>query len=147
MLVMVMAMTVTVVVMIVIVMMPVVVAAVGRGVQLIPEVVSHHCFDGCARRSRPNRNAVVREIGQCPMADASGDDHPDASLAQPSWERARLVFRRRGKLRAQHRFLSGIHFDERKLAAAAEVAVQASVVAGNGNRQPLPWRPRCGWLR
>jgi hypothetical protein len=65
--------------------------------------------------------------------NAAGNDDLDALLAQPAWERAGLVVRRRQHLGVQDGLGFWVHLDQGKLAAAAKVSVKVTVFVGDGN--------------
>ena len=71
------------------------------------------------------------------MADAAGNDRMDALLTKPAWKQARLMVGRWEHFRAQGHLGSGVDFDERELAAPAEVSVQSTVLDRDGDFHEL----------
>ena len=66
-------------------------------------------------------------------ADTADDDHFNPQLTEPARKRSRLMLRRRQSFSAQGGFGVGVHFNDRKLAAAAEMRIQATVLNRNSN--------------
>jgi hypothetical protein len=115
-----------------IVIMPVVFAALRRERQLTVEIRRYELFHGCVGNPGAHRDAMLRKVGERALANAAGDDHRDALIAQPTGEGAGLVFRRRHHLGASRYLLPGIHLDQREFSATTEVTVQPTV--GHRNR-------------
>lgn len=80
-----------------------------------------------------NRDAVQGKVVERTLADSAGDDHAHALFTQPARKRAGLMWRRRKYLLADHGQILGIRVHERKLAAAAEMAVQSSISGRDGD--------------
>jgi hypothetical protein len=116
-----------------VVLMAVVFAPGRRLGQLAGQVGLHQGFDGCRRPTGTHRDAVVGEDLERPPADAPHNDGRDTLLAQPPGERAGLMLGRRDDLRPQDLSRVRIDSNQRELAAATEMAVQAPVFMGNGN--------------
>jgi hypothetical protein len=114
-------------------MMAVVFAAFGRHGQLAVQKRAHQVLHTRVWQTGPHLDAVLGENVERPSANATDDDNTDALLAEPARERTGLVFGRRHHLSVQRHFLFWVHLDQRKLAAAAEVSVEATVFMGNGN--------------
>jgi hypothetical protein len=119
--------------MLMVVMMPVVRATVGGSGQLAVEVGGDQLLDRRIRHPRPHGDAVMGEVGQSALTDASSNDDLNALLAQPARENAGLVFGGRQHLCAERDFSIRIHLDQRKLAATAKVSVEAAGYMGDGN--------------
>ncbi len=119
--------------MLVVMVVPVVFATGGCGGQLAVQVRRHELFHGCVGKPGAHGDAMMGEIGQGTLTNATGNDNRDALLTQPTRERAGLMFRRRQYFGLQRQLLVGIDLDQRKLAATAEVAVQPTGRHRDGN--------------
>lgn len=128
----------TVVVMTVVVMtmvVSVVVAARGRGLEPPIEEGGDEFLHPGPGDAGANGDSLAAEEVQGAMADAFGDDVVYPVLPQPAGEDAGLVVRGREEFGPENRAGFRIHLDEGELAGAAEVAVQAAVVGGDGKGQ------------
>ena len=105
-------------VMIVSVMMAVMFAAVRRVRQAALQVRRDHLFDGRAGLSRAHGDAVMSKVGQCPMANAAGNDDRHPLLAQPA--RRRWFMFGCGLDFVQYHPRFRIRFNQRKLTGTAE---------------------------
>jgi hypothetical protein len=127
-----------VVIVIVIVIVIVVVSAAGRtGGQSSVEERRHQFFHGRVAGSGADVDPLAGEEVQGALPDPARDDHLDPVLAKPAGEQARLVIR--GGKHLRPRGLSGlsVDVDQRELAAAAEVSVQAAVIEGDRDLHEL----------
>lgn len=130
---MVMMLVVVMVTVFVVVMMLVVFAPIRRQRQLTFQVGGHQRRHRRIGKARPHRDSVVPEMGQRPATNAARDDDLHAQLPQPTRKQTGLVFGGGHDFGAERLLLVGVHFDQRELAAAAEVAVQAAVFMRNGD--------------
>jgi hypothetical protein len=78
-------------------------------------------------------DAVLGKNGKCPVANAAGDDKFDSQALQPTREGTGLMIRRRQSFGAEYRLGVRIHLNHRKLAAATEMRVQASMFNRNSD--------------
>lgn len=83
--------------------------------------------------SGPDGDSLPGEQIQGTLADAAGNDRLDALLTKPAWKQARLMVGRREHFRAQGHLGMGVDFDEREMAAPAEVSVQSTVLDRDGD--------------
>ena len=82
---------------------------------------------------------MLGKDGQGALTDAADDDQSDAQALQPARKHSRLVLGRGQRLGAQDGLGIGIHLNNRKLAAAAEMRIQAAVFSGNSNSHDYIW--------
>lgn len=120
-------------VMVVSVMMAVMLAAVRCVRQAALQIRRDHLFDGRAGLSRAHGDAVMSKVGQCPMANAAGNDDRHSLLAQPTRKGAGFVFGCGLDFCSQYHPRVRIRFNQRKLTGAAEVSVQPAVFMRDGN--------------
>lgn len=115
-----------------------VVIAAGRTVcQSSVEERGHEFLHRRVAGSGPDGDSLPGEQIQGTLADAAGNDRLDALLTKPAWKQARLMVGRREHFCAQGQLGIGIDFDERELAAAAEVSVQSTVLERDGDFHEL----------
>jgi hypothetical protein len=115
------------------VFMVVVFAAIRGDGQLAAQISRHQFLDGCPGWAGAHRDAMLGEDGQGATADATGDDRSHSQLPQPTRERPRLMLGRWQHVGAERGLLLGVDLDHGKLAAAAEMVVETSVLNWNGD--------------
>ena len=101
------------------------------------QVGLHQRFDRPIGVPGQNVNAMLGKYGERALANAAHYDDLNSLALQPSGKRAGLVFGRRQRLGAEGRLGRGIHFDQSKMAAAAEMRIQTTVFNRNSNLHNL----------
>jgi hypothetical protein len=119
--------------MLVIMVMPVVFAAIRGDGQLTIEIRGDLFLHQSVGKPGAHGDAMMGEVGHGTVANPASNHHFDTLLAQPTRERAGLVFGRRQHVHLLRDPLIWVHLDHGELAAAAEVAVQATVFMWDGN--------------
>ena len=94
---------------------------------------SHQRLDWCVRKAGTHLNPVLGKDGQRTFADAPYNHKLHSQASQPAWKNSRLVLGRRERLVPQGGLGVGVHFNNRKLPAAAEMWIQAAALNGYGN--------------
>ena len=118
----------------VIVMMAVVFTAPWRRGQPAIQKGGGQFFHRRSRRSGADGDAVLCKNGQRPPPDAAGDHDLRALLAQPARKKSGRVRRRNHRALVENRSPSGIHLNEGKFPAAAEMFMKPAVGRGKSNR-------------
>jgi hypothetical protein len=101
--------------------------------QLAVQVGRNQRFDRLIGNPGHDVDAMPGKDGQGALADAADDDQFDAQALQPAGKRTGNMFGRRQRFGAQGGFGAWIHLDQRKVAAAAEMRIQAPVFNRNSN--------------
>ncbi len=101
--------------------------------QLAVQVGLDQSIDRLIGKPGHDVDALLGKERQGAMANATGDDELDSLTLQPAGKSSRLVFGRRQRFGAEGRFILGVHFDHCKVAAAAEMRIQAAVINGDGD--------------
>ena len=78
-------------------------------------------------------DALLGKERQSSLTDAPGDDEFNPLALEPAGKRTGDMFGRGQRLGAEGRLGLGVHFDQCKVAAAAEMRIQATVFNRNGN--------------
>lgn len=111
----------------------VVAAAIRRLRQPAFQECGHQLLHPGPGRTRPHGDPVLSEQVQRPSANARHNDHVHPMTVQPLGKGSRTMFGPREHFGAKDSLLFRIHFDQGKLAAAAEVVVQAAVFMRDGD--------------
>ena len=106
-------------------------AAFELRVQPAVQVRPNQIFDDLSRPTGQYANAILAEQGKRALADAADDQCSDAQPVKPPRERPWLVLGCRQRFGAHDCFGVWVHFNDRKLAAAAEMRVKATVLNWN----------------
>ena len=126
-------MAVFVTVFVVMMVLPVVRAPFRLAGQLAVQVGRNQCFDRLIRNPGHDLDAMLGKDGQGALADAADNDQFDAQALQPARKCSGDMFGRRQSLGAQEGLGVGIHLNNRKLAAAAEMRIKPAVFNRNSN--------------
>jgi len=102
-------------------------AAVGFVDKPAVEVGGGQFFDGRSDLAGADGDALLREKIQRPPADAAGNHHAGALLAQPARKKSGRVLRRSHRAQVENLVLSGVRLNERELPASAEMFVQPAI--------------------
>jgi hypothetical protein len=128
---MVMTMVMAMMLVAMLVVMLVVRAAFRLPGQLAVQVGRNQRFDRLIGNPGYDVDAMPGKDGQGALADPADDDQFDAQALQPAGKRPRDMFGRGQRFGAQGGFGAWIHLDHRKVAAAAEMRIQATVFNRN----------------
>jgi len=101
--------------------------------QLAVQVGRNQRFDRLIGNPGDDVDAMPGKDGQGALADAANDDQFDAQALQPAGKRTGDMFGRGQRFGAQGGFGAWIHLDQRKVAAAAEMRIQAAIFNRNSN--------------
>jgi len=96
--------------------------------QLAVQVGRNQCFDRLIGNPGYDLDSMPGKDGQGALADPADDDQFDAQALQPAGKRTGDMFGRGQRFGAQGGFGAWIHLDDRKVAAAAEMRIQAAVL-------------------
>ena len=98
-------------------------AALGRLKQPSLQASSHQRLYRRVRKAGTHLNPVLGKNGQRTLADASHNDNLHSQASQPARKYTGLVLGGHERFVPQGGLGIGVHFDNRKLSAAAEVGV------------------------
>ena len=107
--------------------------------QLAVQVGRNQRFDRLIGNSGYDVDAMPGKDGQGALADAANDDQFDAQALQPAGKRTRDMFGCGKRFGAQGGLGAWIHLDHCKVAAAAEMRIQAAVFNGYSNFHHYSW--------
>ena len=119
--------------MVVIMIVPVVSAPFRLAGQLAIQVGRDQCFDRLIGKPGHDVDALLGKERQSSLTNAPGDDEFNPLALQPAGKRTGDMFGRGQRFGAQGGFGAWIHLDQRKVAAAAEMRIQAAVFNRNSN--------------
>ena len=101
--------------------------------QLAVQIGRNQRFDRLIGNPSYDVDAMPGKDGQGALADAADDDQLDTQALQPAGKRTGDMFGRGQRFGAQGGFGAWIHLDQRKVAAAAEMRIQAAIFNRNSN--------------
>lgn len=101
--------------------------------QAAGQISRHQLLDGLIGSTGYNVNALLAEHGKGALANAPGDNNSHPQTLQPAGKHPWLVLWSGQRFGAQGGLAIGIHLNDLKLAAAAEMRVKAALLNGNGN--------------